>query len=101
MRRMAVSAAAVLAALVVWSGFRPIPALGYFPPDQFEQTFKSGVSVQLGIKNIVFFFDTPYANALLAVASIGALDTMGASGGVALDERLRNNGRAALASGSR
>ncbi len=54
MRRMALSIAAVLAALVVWLGLRLVPALGYFPPDLFEQTFEPSVFVQLGIKNIVF-----------------------------------------------
>ncbi len=54
MRRMALSAMAVLAVIVVWVGFRLIPALGYFPPVLFEQTFTPSVFVQLGIKDFVF-----------------------------------------------
>ncbi|MDJ0712186.1 MAG: hypothetical protein QNJ14_17480 [Woeseiaceae bacterium] len=54
MRKMALSAAAVLAVIVVWVGMRLIPALGYFPPELFEQTFAPSVFIQLGIKNIVF-----------------------------------------------
>ncbi len=54
MRRMALSAAAVLAALAVWLGFRLVPALGYFPPELFEQTFEPSIFIQIGIKDIVF-----------------------------------------------
>ncbi len=54
MRRMALSAAAVLAAIVLWVGLRIIPALGYFPPALFEQTFAPSVFVQRGIKDFVF-----------------------------------------------
>ncbi len=54
MRRMALSAAAVLAVIVVWVGLRLIPALGYFPPVLFEQAFTPSVFVQLGIKEFVF-----------------------------------------------
>ncbi len=54
MRRMALSAAAVLAAIVLWVGLRMIPALGYFPPALFEQTFAPSVFVQRGIKDFVF-----------------------------------------------
>ncbi len=54
MRKMALSAAAVLAVIVVWVGLRLIPALGYFPPALFDQTFAPSVFVQLGIKDFVF-----------------------------------------------
>ncbi len=54
MRRLAFSAAAVLAVVVVWVGMRLIPALGYFPPELFEQTFAPSVFIQNGIKDIVF-----------------------------------------------
>ncbi len=67
MRKMALSAAAVLAVIVVWVGMRLIPAFGYFPPELFEQTFTPSVFVQSGIKDIVFIAYLSMAVVLLFV----------------------------------
>ena len=67
MRRMALSAAAALAAIVVWLGMRMIPALGYFPPELFEQTFAPSVFIQSGIKDLAFIVYLSIAVVLLFV----------------------------------
>ncbi|MDJ0749576.1 MAG: hypothetical protein QNJ11_08825 [Woeseiaceae bacterium] len=63
MRKMALSAAAVFAVIIVWVGLRLVPALGYFPPELFEQTFAPSVFIELGIREPVFV-------AYLSIASI-------------------------------
>ena len=68
MRRIALAAAAVLAVLVFWVGMRLFPALGYYPPDLFEQTFAPSVFVQHGIKDIVFVLYLCLAVVLLFVS---------------------------------
>ncbi len=67
MRKLALSAAAVFAVVVVWVGLRLIPALGYFPPELFEQTFTPSIFVQLGIKELAFVAYLSIASILLFV----------------------------------
>ena len=67
MRKMVSSAAAVFAVIVVWLGLRLIPALGYFPPELFEQTFAPSVFVQLGIMEFAFVAYLSIASILLFV----------------------------------